>query len=64
VAHFPPGTSKWNRIEHLLFSAISTNWRGRPLTSHEVVVDPIGATTTETGLRVHAERDVTLIPRA
>jgi len=63
VAHFPPGTSKWNRIEHRLFSAISTNWRGRPLTSHEVVVDLIGATTTETGLRVHAERDVTFYPK-
>ena len=63
VAHFPPGTSKWNRIEHRLFSAISTNWRGRPLTSHEVVVDLIGTTTTETGLRVHAERDVTLYPK-
>jgi hypothetical protein len=63
VAHFPPGTSKWNRIEHRLFSAISMNWRGRPLTSHEVVVDLIGATTTRTGLTVHAERDVTLYPK-
>jgi len=57
VCHFPPGTSKWNRIEHRLFSQISMNWRGRPLVSHEVVVDLIGATTTRTGLKVHAELD-------
>ena len=57
VCHFPPGTSKWNRIEHRLFSHISMNWRGRPLVSHEVVVDLIGATTTRTGLRVRAELD-------
>ncbi|MEV7239597.1 ISAzo13 family transposase, partial [Streptomyces sp. NPDC051020] len=57
VCHFPPGTSKWNKIEHRLFSRISTNWRGRPLTSHEVVVNTIGATTTRTGLSVHAEFD-------
>jgi hypothetical protein len=57
VCHFPPGTSKWNQIEHRLFSRISTNWRGRPLTSHEVVVNTIGATTTRTGLTVHAELD-------
>jgi hypothetical protein len=57
VCHFPPGTSKWNTIEHRLFSRISTNWRGRPLTSHEVVVNTIGATTTRTGLSVHAELD-------
>jgi hypothetical protein len=57
VCHFPPGTSKWNRIEHRLFSQISMNWRGRPLVSHEVVVDLIGATTTRTGLRVRAELD-------
>jgi hypothetical protein len=57
VAHFPPGTSKWNKIEHRLFSAITCNWRGRPLTSHEVVVSSIAATTTATGLRVHAELD-------
>jgi Rhodopirellula transposase DDE domain len=57
VCHFPPGTSKWNKIEHQLFSAISMNWRGRPLVSHEVVVNLIGATTTRTGLKVHAERD-------
>ncbi|GAA1460859.1 hypothetical protein GCM10009603_24070 [Nocardiopsis exhalans] len=57
VCHFPPGTSKWNKIEHRLFSAISTNWRGRPLTGNEVVVNTIGATTTRTGLRVHAAFD-------
>jgi len=57
VCHFPPGTSKWNRIEHRLFSQISMNWRGRPLVSHEVIVDLIGATTTRTGLRIYAELD-------
>jgi hypothetical protein len=57
VCHFPPGTSKWNRIEHRLFSHISMNWRGRPLTSHQVVVDLIGATTTRTGLKVRAQLD-------
>jgi Rhodopirellula transposase DDE domain len=57
VCHFPPGTSKWNRIEHRLFSHISMNWRGRPLTSHETVVDLVGATTTRTGLKVPAELD-------
>ncbi len=55
--HFPPGTSKWNKVEHRLFSHITMNWRGRPLTSHEVIVQTIGATTTATGLRVHAELD-------
>jgi hypothetical protein len=57
VCHFPPGTSKWNKIEHRLFSHITMNWRGRPLTSHEVVVNSIAATTTATGLTVHAELD-------
>jgi Rhodopirellula transposase DDE domain len=57
VCHFPPGTSKWNKIEHRLFSRISTNRRGRPLTSHEVVVNTIGSTATRTGLTVHAELD-------
>jgi transposase len=55
VCHFPPGTSKWNKVEHRLFAAITMNWRGRPLTSHEVIVNTIAATTTATGLRVHAE---------
>ena len=57
VCHFPPGTSKWNRIEHRLFSHITMNWRGRPLTSHEVIVNTIAATTTRTGLTVRAELD-------
>lgn len=57
VCHFPPGTSKWNRIEHQLFAHISMNWRGRPLTSHETIVNTIAATTTSSGLRVHAELD-------
>ena len=57
VCHFPPGTSKWNKVEHRLFSHITMNWRGRPLTSHEVIVQTIAATTTTTGLRVAAELD-------
>jgi transposase len=57
VCHFPPGTSKWNRIEHRLFSHITMNWRGRPLTSHEVIVNTIAATTNRTGLTVRAELD-------
>jgi transposase len=57
VCHFPPGTSKWNKVEHRLFSHITMNWRGRPLASHEVVVQTIAATTTRTGLRVRAELD-------
>lgn len=63
VCHFPPGTSKWNKIEHRLFSHISTNWRGRPLESYEAVVELIGATTTGTGLRVHAELDQGTYPK-
>ncbi|WLQ62171.1 ISAzo13 family transposase [Streptomyces glycanivorans] len=62
VCHLPPGTSKWNRIEHRLFSHITMNWRGRPLTSHEVIVQSIAATTTKTGLTVHAELDTNLYP--
>jgi hypothetical protein len=57
VCHFPPGTSKWNKVEHRLFSNITMNWRGRPLTTHEVVVELIAATTTRTGLTVRAELD-------
>jgi hypothetical protein len=57
VLHLPPGTSKWNKVEHRLFSHITMNWRGRPLTSHEVVVATIAATTTRTGLRVKAVLD-------
>src|SRR6266852_1183450 len=62
VSHFPPGTSKWNKIEHRLFAFISMNWRGRPLTSHEVSVELIGATTTRTGLTVQAVRDTGTYP--
>jgi transposase len=62
VCHFPPGTSKWNKIEHRLFSHITMNWRGRPLISHEVIVNSIAATTTRTGLRVHAELDTAAYP--
>lgn len=57
VCHLPPGASKWNKIEHRLFSHISMNWRGRPLVSHEVVVKLIGATMTKTGLKVKAKLD-------
>ena len=62
VCHFPPGTSKWNKIEHRLFSAISQNWRGKPLVSHEVVVNLIGATTTATGLTVRTALDPNVYP--
>jgi transposase len=57
VCHFPPGTSKWNKIEHRLFSFISQNWRGKPLISLQVIVNLIAATTTATGLTVHSELD-------
>ena len=57
VCHLPPGTSKWNKIEHRLFSHISQNWRGRPLVSHEAVVNLIANTTTATGLKVRAKLD-------
>ena len=62
VCHFPPGTSKWNKIEHRLFSAITQNWRGKPLVSHEVVVNLIGSTTTRTGLRVSSGLDTNTYP--
>jgi hypothetical protein len=62
VCHFPPGTSKWNKIEHRPFSRIAVNWRGRPLTSLEVVVQLIGDTRTDTGLQVRAELDVSCYP--
>jgi hypothetical protein len=63
VCHFPPGTSKWNRIEHRLFSFITKNWRGKPLVSHEVIVDLIAATTTRTGLRVQSQLDTGKYPK-
>ena len=62
VCHLPPGTSKWNKIEHRLFSSISIHWRGRPLADYETVVSLIGATTTETGLTVTARLDVDEYP--
>lgn len=57
ICHLPPGTSKWNKIEHRLFSFLSQNWRGKPLVSHQVIVNLIAATTTKAGLRVRAEVD-------
>jgi len=63
VSHFPPGTSKWNKIEHRLFSHISMNWRGQPLVSHEVIVNLIAATTTRKGLKVRAELDSKPYPK-
>ena len=57
VRHYPPGTSKWNKIEHRLFSHITQNWRGRPLTSWSAVVELIAATTTKTGLTLRCELD-------
>jgi hypothetical protein len=62
VRHFPPGTSKWNKIEHRLFSQITNNWRGRPLTSRQVIVELIGSTTTKTGLKVRAALDENTYP--
>jgi hypothetical protein len=57
VCHFPPGTSKWNKIEHRMFCHITENWRGRPLLSRAVIVNLIGSTTTRTGLHINAELD-------
>jgi hypothetical protein len=63
VCHLPPGTSKWNKIEHRLFSFISINWRGKPLRSFRTIVELIAATTTETGLTVRAELDEKNYPK-
>jgi hypothetical protein len=63
VSHFPPGTSKWNKIEHRLFSAITQNWRGRPLVSHEIILALIESTTTRTGLKVRASLDRNRYPK-
>ncbi len=63
VCHFPPGSSKWNKIEHRLFSAISQNWRGKPLVNHEVIINLISATTTKNGLRVESQLDRNLYPK-
>jgi hypothetical protein len=62
VCHMPPGTSKWNKIEHRLFSFISMNWRGKPLTTYRTVIELIAATTTKTGLRVEADLDTGYYP--
>ncbi len=62
VCHLPPGTSKWNKIEHRLFSQITMNWRGRPLTTHQTIVDLISNTTTTTGLTVHCVLDTDQYP--
>ena len=62
VCHFPPGTSKWNKIEHRMFCHITANWRGKPLVSHEVIVNLIGNTTTQTGLTIQAALDLTRYP--
>ena len=62
VCHFPPGTSKWNKIEHRMFCHITQNWRGRPLISHDVIVNLIANTTTATGLRIHAALDTKAYP--
>ncbi|MFZ0536188.1 MAG: ISAzo13 family transposase [Candidatus Sulfotelmatobacter sp.] len=63
VCHFPPGTSKWNKIEHRLFSFISQNWRGKPLVSHQVIIDLIAATTTPSGLTVKSKIDTNIYER-
>jgi hypothetical protein len=63
VTHLPPGTSKWNKIEHRLFAFITQNWRAKPLLSHAAIIQLIGATTTETGLQVCCEIDGNLYPK-
>ena len=63
VCHYPPGTSKWNKIEHRLFSHITMNWRGKPLVDIATVVNLIGSTTTETGLRIRSEIDPRPYPK-
>jgi len=63
VSHFPPGTSKWNKIEHRLFSFITQNWRSKPLISHEVIVNLIAATTTQKGLRIECGMDKKVYPK-
>ncbi len=62
VSHFPPGTSKWNKIEHRLFSFITQNWRGKPLVSHQAIINLIAATTTKSGLIVKAVLDTNHYP--
>ena len=62
ISRLPPCTSKWNKIEHRMFSHISMNWRGKPLTSHEVIINLIANTTTQKGLKIQAELDTGLYP--
>ena len=62
VCHYPPGTSKWNKIEHRMFSHISMNWAGQPLVSYQAVVNLIGATTTRKGLKIQARLDAKTYP--
>jgi hypothetical protein len=62
VCHFPPGTSKWNKIEHRMFCHITQHWRGRPLVSHEVIINLIANTTTAHGLKIRAELDTASYP--
>jgi len=62
ICHLPPGTSKWNKIEHRLFAYITKNWRGRPLTSYQVIVNLIANTQTEAGLRIQATLDTVRYP--
>jgi hypothetical protein len=62
VCHFPPGTSKWNKIEHRMFSYISINWRGKALASRQIIVSLIGQTTTKTGLKISAALDEGIYP--
>jgi hypothetical protein len=57
ISYFPPGTSRWNKIEHRMFSYITQNWRGRPLISHEVIINLVSHTVTRTGLRIEAGLD-------
>jgi hypothetical protein len=64
VLHFPPATSKWNRIEHRLFSFITINWRGKPLTDYATIINLIAATSTDTGLKVYAQLDETTYEKA
>ena len=62
VCHYPPGTSKWNKIEHRMFSFITMNWRGRPLTTLRTIIELISATTTKTGLTIQADYDPNWYP--
>ena len=63
VCHFPPGTSKWNKIEHRLFSQITKNWRGRPLETLEIIVNLIASTATDNGLVIRCKADTAIYPK-